>query len=153
MRNVEKIIVLLLLVAAVSIPACSQKDVMPSDKAAAYMKTPGMVKTPSGLMYVDLVKGTGPFPTPGKPVSVHYTGYLEDGTVFDSTIESHHPMSFILGRGQVIEGWEEGVMSMKVGGKRKLVVPPNLAYGSEGSGSIPPNATLIFEIELLDAAK
>lgn len=157
MRNVEKIIVLLLLIAAVSIPACSQKEGTASAEkapAAQSQATAGAVKTPSGLSYTDLVKGTGASPTSGKNVTVHYTGWLENGTKFDSSVDHGQPFTFRIGAGEVIPGWDEGVMSMKVGGKRKLVIPPQLGYGAAGAGGvIPPNATLIFEVELLDVAK
>lgn len=104
--------------------------------------------TPSGLKYEDTVVGTGASPTAGREVTVHYTGTLEDGTKFDSSLD-RGPFSFQIGVGQVIKGWDEGVMTMKVGGKRKLVIPPQLGYGSRGIGPIPPNATLVFEVELL----
>jgi len=108
-------------------------------------------KTPSGLRYVDMVKGNGPSPSKGKTVKVHYTGWLEDGTKFDSSIERRRPFTFRIGMGEVIAGWDEGVKSMKVGGKRTLFVPPKLGYGAAGAPpTIPPNATLIFEVELLD---
>ncbi|HJV65129.1 MAG TPA: FKBP-type peptidyl-prolyl cis-trans isomerase [Geomonas sp.] len=155
MRNVEKIIVLLLLVAAISIPACSQKEVAPTpDKAAESSAITGAVKTPSGLSYTDIVVGTGDSPTSGKNVAVHYTGWLTDGTKFDSSVDRGQAFSFRIGAGQVIPGWDEGVMTMKVGGKRKLIIPPQLGYGSAGAGGvIPPNATLIFEVELLSVEK
>jgi FKBP-type peptidyl-prolyl cis-trans isomerase FkpA len=109
-----------------------------------------LTKTPSGLGYVDLVEGTGPLPKTGDSVRVHYTGWLENGKKFDSSHDRREPLVFAVGRGQVIKGWDEGVGSMKVGGKRKLVIPANLGYGSQGAGGvIPPNATLIFEVELL----
>ena len=109
------------------------------------------VTTPSGLKYVDEVVGTGESPKFGKPVTVHYTGTLEDGTKFDSSVDRGQPYEFPIGVGQVIRGWDEGLMSMKVGGKRKLIIPPDLGYGARGKGTIPPNATLYFDVELLDA--
>ena len=109
-----------------------------------------MVKTSSGLEYQDLVIGSGEAAEPGDNVSVHYTGWLEDGTQFDSSLERNQPFEFTLGMGNVIKGWDEGVAGMKVDGKRKLIIPPDLAYGATGAGGvIPPNATLIFEVELL----
>lgn len=106
--------------------------------------------TPSGLQYIDLVEGDGESPKLGQQVKVHYTGTLEDGTKFDSSVDSGRPFEFPIGVGRVIKGWDEGVMTMKVGGKRKLVIPAELGYGSRGIGPIPPNATLIFDVELLD---
>ncbi len=105
--------------------------------------------TASGLKYIDEVVGTGQSPSPGKRVVVHYTGRLENGTKFDSSVDRKEPYEFPIGLGKVIRGWDEGVMTMKVGGKRKLIIPPELAYGSQGSGLIPPNSTLIFDVELL----
>jgi peptidylprolyl isomerase len=110
----------------------------------------GEVAAPSGLKYVDEVVGTGESPSAGKTVTVHYTGKLVDGTKFDSSVDRGQPFEFRIGTGSVIKGWDEGVMTMKVGGKRKLIIPPELGYGQRGSGSkIPPNATLVFEVELL----
>ena len=106
--------------------------------------------TPSGLKYTDLETGQGEEARPGKTVDVHYTGWLENGTKFDSSKDRGKPFSFPLGAGQVIKGWDEGVAGMKVGGKRKLTIPASLGYGARGAGGvIPPNATLIFEVELL----
>ena len=108
------------------------------------------VTTPSGLKYVDQAVGTGDVAVVGKNVSVHYTGWLENGKKFDSSVDRGQPFSFPLGAGRVIKGWDEGVQGMKVGGKRKLTIPSDLGYGSRGAGGvIPPNATLIFDVELL----
>lgn len=108
------------------------------------------VTTPSGLKYVDQVVGTGDAAVAGKTVNVHYTGWLESGKKFDSSVDRGQPFSFPLGAGRVIKGWDEGVQGMKVGGKRKLTIPSELGYGSRGAGGvIPPNATLIFDVELL----
>jgi FKBP-type peptidyl-prolyl cis-trans isomerase len=112
---------------------------------------PNAIKTPSGLSYVDEVVGSGPSPRAGQTVSVHYTGWLTNGQKFDSSLDRGQPFEFTLGQGQVIRGWDEGVASMKVGGKRKLTIPPDLGYGARGAGgAIPPNATLVFEVQLLD---
>jgi len=109
------------------------------------------ITTDSGLMYYDLEEGTGDSPQEGQVVSAHYTGWLEDGTKFDSSIDRGHAFQFAIGAGQVIPGWDEGIASMKVGGKRQLIIPSELAYGESGAGGvIPPDATLIFEVELLD---
>jgi FKBP-type peptidyl-prolyl cis-trans isomerase len=108
------------------------------------------VTTPSGLRYVDQVVGTGEVAVAGKTVSVHYTGWLENGKKFDSSVDRGQPFSFPLGGGRVIKGWDEGVQGMKMGGKRKLTIPSNLGYGPQGAGGvIPPNAILIFDVELL----
>lgn len=108
------------------------------------------ITMPSGLKYVDQAVGTGDVAVAGKTVSVHYTGWLENGKKFDSSVDRGEPFSFPLGAGRVIKGWDEGVQGMKVGGKRKLTIPSDLGYGSRGAGGvIPPNATLIFDVELL----
>ncbi|AWV18651.1 peptidylprolyl isomerase [Methylobacterium radiotolerans] len=114
------------------------------------------VTTPSGLKYQDEVVGTGPEPKAGQQVTVQYTGWLDEGgkkgKKFDSSRDRNQPFSFPLGAGQVIKGWDEGVATMKTGGKRTLIIPPQLGYGARGAGGvIPPNATLIFDVELLGA--
>jgi len=110
---------------------------------------PAEVTTASGLRYIDKVVGAGESPSPGKTVTVHYTGWLENGNKFDSSVDQGQPIEFIIGARQVIEGWDEGVMTMKAGGKRRLIIPPALGYGARSKGNIPPNSTLIFDVELL----
>jgi FKBP-type peptidyl-prolyl cis-trans isomerase FkpA len=108
------------------------------------------VTTPTGLIYTDLASGTGAIARTGAAVTVHYTGWLTDGTQFDSSVARAEPFSFALGRGEVIAGWDEGVAGMQVGGRRRLEIPASLGYGARGAGGvIPPNATLVFEVELL----
>ena len=109
-------------------------------------------KTPSGLEYWDIKVGTGAVAQAGHKVKVDYTGWLTNGKKFDSSVGTGHPFEFMLGAGQVIKGWDEGVAGMKVGGKRQLRIPSDLAYGARGTGGglIPPNATLIFDVQLLD---
>ena len=109
------------------------------------------VTTDSGLQFEDVTIGTGDSPKPGDIVIVHYTGSLTDGTKFDSSRDRSDPFAFQIGVGQVIKGWDEGVMSMKVGGRRNLIIPSALAYGARGAGGIiPPHATLNFDVELLE---
>jgi peptidylprolyl isomerase len=114
----------------------------------------GEVTTPSGLRIIDVKPGTGPVPHAGQTVTVNYTGWLfvdgKKGKKFDSSLDRHEPFSFTLGQGQVIKGWDEGLATMHVGGKRTLIIPPDLGYGASGAGAdIPPGATLIFDIDLL----
>ena len=110
-----------------------------------------VVTTATGLQYQDILVGTGDEATKGATAVVHYTGWLLDGTKFDSSLDRGTPFEFMIGGGQVIKGWDEGVASMKVGGKRELIIPPGLAYGEGGAGGvIPPGATLKFEVELVE---
>jgi FKBP-type peptidyl-prolyl cis-trans isomerase len=119
-------------------------------RAQAGEKKGKVIMTNSGLKYEDTKEGTGPAAAKGDSVDVHYTGWLKDGKKFDSSKDRGRPFSFTLGAGQVIKGWDEGVQGMKVGGVRKLTIPPDLAYGERGAGGvIPPNAELTFEVELL----
>lgn len=123
--------------------ATAAKVVSAADEAKA-------VKTASGLKYVVQAPGTGARPSLGQTVAVHYTGYLTDGSKFDSSHDRGEPIEFPLGRGRVIKGWDEGISTMKVGEKRRLIIPPHLGYGARGAGkAIPPNATLIFDTELV----
>ena len=123
----------------------------PETKEAA-MEAGDWTTTDSGLKYQDVKVGEGASPEPGAMVVVHYTGTLKDGTKFDSSRDRGEPFSFAIGRGEVIEGWDEGVMTMKVGGKRKLIIPPELGYGEMGTpgGPIPPSAELHFDVEVLE---
>lgn len=112
------------------------------------------VTTASGLKYIEVVAGQGATPTPGQLVKAHYTGWLTNGAKFDSSRDRGEPIEFPIGRGNVIKGWDEGLSSMMVGGRRMLIIPPNLAYGDRGTpgGPIPPGATLVFDVELVSAA-
>ena len=111
------------------------------------------VTTASGLQYYDLKVGSGDVAAVGDIVRVHYTGWLTDGTKFDSSLDRKEPLRFWLGKGQVIKGWDEGVTGMKVGGKRQLRIPSKIGYGERGNGNIPPNADLVFDVELVSVSK
>src|SRR6478752_7699613 len=134
--------------------ACNQPQAQPpaqSGSAQSSASTAKEVTLPDGLKYTDDQVGTGTEATAGKTVVVHYTGWLLDGTKFDSSRDRNQPFSFPLGAGRVIKGWDEGVAGMKVGGKRTLEIPPDLGYGARGAGGvIPPNATLVFDVELVE---
>ena len=136
---------------ALLVSVASQMPTCAKDKSKSKESSGQMVKTSTGLQYQDVTVGKGQSPQPGRKVVVHYTGWLMNGTKFDSSVDRGKPFDFVLGAHQVIPGWDEGVASMKVGGKRILVIPPDLAYGQRGTpgGPIPPNATLKFEVELL----
>lgn len=135
---------------AAASPAPARTPTPAANAAAGPITLENPTVTASGLRYEDVVVGDGPSPQQGQRVTVHYTGYFTDGRKFDSSIDRGQPFTFVLGVGQVIRGWDEGVATMKVGGKRLLYIPSNLAYGARGQGPIPPNTDLIFEVELLD---
>jgi FKBP-type peptidyl-prolyl cis-trans isomerase len=153
---------IVLAVVAYVVTACAKKE-QETQSAATAVASPSagtsataasaasnVVTTSSGLKYEVLREGNGPVAKAGQTVSVHYTGWLTDGTKFDSSVDRGQPFSFALGAGQVIKGWDEGVAGMKVGEKRKLTIPSDLGYGQRGAGNvIPPNATLVFDVELL----
>ncbi len=140
----------LLLMFAIGLAACNGDD-GEEDDIKESTEDGETTATESDLQIIDIEEGTGAVAEQGRTVSVHYTGTLADGTKFDSSLDRNQPFEFTLGVGQVIQGWDEGVAGMKVGGKRRLIIPPELAYGEQGAGdTIPPNAELTFEIELLD---
>ncbi len=146
MKSISRVVVSIFMAVLLAVPAFAAQE--------AKKEGGKTVTTASGLKYVDVVTGKGASPTTGKTVKVHYTGTLENGKKFDSSVDRNEPFSFTIGVGQVIKGWDEGVMTMKVGGKRKLIIPSDLGYGARGAGGvIPPNATLLFDVELLDVAK
>lgn len=129
--------------AAAADSACEALTSVPSDS---------MTATDSGLRHLLIAEGQGSTAEAGDTVAVHYTGCLTDGTKFDSSRDRGEPIRFVLGTGRVIEGWDEGLQGMRVGGERILRIPPELAYGSSGGGPIPPNATLLFRVELMEVA-
>lgn len=131
---------------AAATPSAEEGQAPPADAPAEAAE----VTLPGGTKYVDVQVGTGAEATVGSRVTVHYTGTLTNGEKFDSSLDRGNPFSFNLGEGMVIRGWEEGVAGMKVGGKRNLTIPPDQGYGSAATGPIPPNSTLLFEVELLD---
>ncbi|MBI3873170.1 MAG: FKBP-type peptidyl-prolyl cis-trans isomerase [candidate division Zixibacteria bacterium] len=134
--------------------AANQAAAKPAPEVAAAQGIPKVagdtVRTPSGLKYIEMTVGTGAVPKTGQIVNAHYTGWLTNGTKFDSSRDRNQPFSFPIGQGHVIKGWDEALASMKVGERRLLVIPPALGYGDRGAGGvIPPGATLIFDVELL----
>lgn len=139
---------------AIALAACSADEGAKSREqfaAELEVNVEAMTETASGLRYQDLVVGDGMEAQGGNAVQVHYTGWLTDGTKFDSSLDRGEPFSFTLGTGEVIAGWDEGVQGMRVGGKRKLIVPPELGYGRAGAPPvIPGNATLVFDVELIE---
>ena len=143
---------LVFLLSSVFLVACSSNE----DEEPQDLPVPRVVAeedytvTQSGLKYFDFEEGAGELVETDALVTVHYNGWLTNGVLFDSSILRGRPFQFFLGRGMVIQGWDEGIQGMRVGGQRQLVIPPSLGYGASGTGSIPPNATLIFEVEILD---
>jgi FKBP-type peptidyl-prolyl cis-trans isomerase len=128
---------------------CSNQKAVATDKPTQ-LAADTFTQTQSGLRYADILVGKGEQAKPGDQVTVHYTGWLENGTRFDSSVLKNRPYQFDLGAGRVIAGWDEGVTGMSIGGIRQLIIPPQLGYGTSGAGEvIPPNATLIFEVQLL----
>ena len=136
---------------AMKYPANAQAETIEVDTAETIDWS--LQKTASGLEYQLLMPGNGPKPVAGDVVVVHYTGTLEDGTKFDSSVDRGQPFSFTLGKGQVIKGWDEGIALLKQGTRARLIIPPHLGYGDRSIGSIPPNSYLIFEVELLEIKK
>lgn len=143
----RQLTILALLVAA---GGCHSGTKAKGFSASLGVDTTTMTKAPSGLWYTDVAVGQGDSAVPGRTVTVHYTGWLPNGSKFDSSRDRGEPFAFTLGAGQVISGWDEGVKGMRVGGRRKLVLPPAMAYGEAGAPpAIPPGATLVFDVEVL----
>lgn len=141
----KPVLFLVVIIISFIIISCSSTKTVPKEEGPAY------ITTPSGLKYFDIKEGTGLTPRLGQKVIVHYIGSLENGTIFENSYEQKKPIEITLGETDIIKGWQEGLLTMKAGGKRRLIVPPELGYGSRSIGKIPANATLIFEIELLKA--
>ena len=156
MKYIKFMSVVLIVVSVVVMAACgggSDTKTEQDETVTSTVTIPedGVITTESGLQYIEIEEGEGLKVKPGDLVEVHYTGTLEDGTKFDSSLDRGEPFEFIVGVGQVIEGWEQGLPGMKVGGKRKLTIPSSMGYGEMGSPpTIPGNAGLIFEIELIE---
>jgi peptidylprolyl isomerase len=130
-----------------------EQEKVAKEEALIKEKYPNAIRTSSGLMYIILKEGNGATPTSGALIEAHYTGRLLDGTKFDSSVDQGKPFLFVVGKGDVIKGWDEAFLSMKKGEKRILIIPPGLAYGDKGMGTIPPDETLIFEVELINFLK
>ena len=142
---------LVLVVVAILGVACGSSSDLDSETISGVNMADEIITTASGLQIKTIVVGTGDKAEPGKTVVVHYTGWLLDGTKFDSSVDRGTPFEFPLGAGRVIKGWDEGVATLNIGGKVELIIPPDLGYGASGAGGvIPPNATLKFEVEFLD---
>jgi FKBP-type peptidyl-prolyl cis-trans isomerase len=151
MKSIVVAVILILAVIALIAQTATKKPAPARPNTSAPTKVTGDgVKTPSGLQYWDIKVGTGAVAKAGDHVKVHYTGWLTTGKKFDSSVDANQPFDFALGQSEVIKGWDEGVAGMKVGGKRQLRIPPDLAYGEAGQAPvIPQNATLIFDVQLL----
>jgi FKBP-type peptidyl-prolyl cis-trans isomerase len=169
--NQMKSACLIILASSILLAGCGKKEAPPPQSATqADVKAPApdqpetssgiplvngdTITTPSGLKYIDVVVGQGVAPAAGQAIKAHYTGWLTNGSKFDSSRDRGEPIEFPIGQGRVIKGWDEGLSSMKAGGRRMLIIPPDLAYGERGTpgGPIPPGATLVFDVELVSAA-
>ena len=149
-KYVAAFVVMVALAAVVVVAQSAARKSAASSTSAPTKVTGDGVKTDSGLIYWDIRVGNGAEAKEGSHVRVHYTGWLTSGKKFDSSVDAGKPFDFTIGNGEVIKGWEEGITGMRVGGKRQLRIPPDLGYGAEGSpDTIPPNATLIFDVQLL----
>jgi FKBP-type peptidyl-prolyl cis-trans isomerase len=150
-KYIVAIVIILAVTAVYALAQSATRKSATSNTTAPTKVTGNGVRTPSGLVYWDIRIGNGELAKEGSHVRVHYTGWLTNGKKFDSSVDAGQPFDFTIGNGEVIKGWEEGVSGMKVGGKRQLRIPPALGYGAEGTpgGPIPPNANLIFDVQLL----